>query len=127
MVPPPKRASLTRQLLAFGRRQPARPSRCSSTNAWSRSVEKMLRRLIGEHITLLTRLERTSAPVMADQQSAGAGADQPVRQRARRHARRRHAAASSCQQLPPGDPNSLPGNTLMLKVSDTGTGIDSGC
>jgi PAS domain S-box-containing protein len=58
-------ASLTRQLLAFGRRQITAPT-ALDLNGVVRDVEKMLRRLIGEHIDLATELEPAGAPVKAD-------------------------------------------------------------
>jgi len=48
-------ADLTRQLLSFSRRQIVEP-RILNINDQVRSVEKMLRRLIGEHIELVTAL-----------------------------------------------------------------------
>src|SRR5262245_6764853 len=58
-------ASLTRQLLAFGRRQITAPTALDLNNV-VRDVEKMLRRLIGEHIELATDLETAGAPIKAD-------------------------------------------------------------
>jgi CheY-like chemotaxis protein len=58
-------ASLTRQLLAFGRRQITAPT-ILDLNDVVREVEKMLRRLIGEHIELATDLEPAGARVKAD-------------------------------------------------------------
>jgi two-component system, cell cycle sensor histidine kinase and response regulator CckA len=58
-------ASLTRQLLAFGRRQIIAPTTLD-LNDVVRDLEKMLRRLIGEHIELATDLEPSGAPVKAD-------------------------------------------------------------
>jgi two-component system cell cycle sensor histidine kinase/response regulator CckA len=58
-------ASLTRQLLAFSRRQVLEP-KVLDLNASVRSVEKMLRRLIGEHIDLVATLDSSLAPVRAD-------------------------------------------------------------
>jgi two-component system, cell cycle sensor histidine kinase and response regulator CckA len=57
-------ASLTRQLLAFGRRQVLQPRRMD-LNATVEAMEGMLRRLIGEHIRFETELE-ASGPVLAD-------------------------------------------------------------
>jgi two-component system, cell cycle sensor histidine kinase and response regulator CckA len=48
-------AELTRQLLGFSRRQIIEP-KVLNINAQVRSVEKMLGRLIGEHLLLVTRL-----------------------------------------------------------------------
>ena len=48
-------ADLTRQLLSFSRRQILEP-KVLNINVQVRSVEKMLKRLIGEHIELVTRL-----------------------------------------------------------------------
>jgi signal transduction histidine kinase/CheY-like chemotaxis protein len=62
-----KRASaLTRQLLAFSRRQPFH-ARLVDLNAVVRDMEPMLRRLIGEDVRLQTTLLATPAWVRADQ------------------------------------------------------------
>ncbi|HEY2375314.1 MAG TPA: ATP-binding protein [Gemmatimonadaceae bacterium] len=58
-------AALTRQLLAFSRRQMMQP-RALHLNAVVTDVEKMLRRLIGEDIALLTRLDPELWLVHAD-------------------------------------------------------------
>jgi len=66
MVAAAKRAAaLTRQLLAFSRREAARPEPLDLAVV-VRDVEKMLRRLIGEHITLLTRIEENVSAITAD-------------------------------------------------------------
>ncbi len=58
-------ADLTRQLLAFSRRQVLAP-RVLDLNDVVREVERMLRRLIGEDVTLRTVLAADLAPVRAD-------------------------------------------------------------
>jgi signal transduction histidine kinase/ActR/RegA family two-component response regulator len=58
-------ASLTRQLLAFSRRQVLQPSVLDLNNIVT-NVEKMLRRLIGEDIDLVTVLELQLGRIRAD-------------------------------------------------------------
>jgi PAS domain S-box-containing protein len=58
-------ASVTRQLLAFGRRQILQPVQLD-LNTVIEDVQKMLRRLIGEDITLTTRFAPALWPVRAD-------------------------------------------------------------
>jgi PAS domain S-box-containing protein len=59
-------ASLTRQLLAFSRQQVLEP-KVLDLNGIVLNVEKMLRRLIGEHIDLRTSLDPGLGSVKADQ------------------------------------------------------------
>jgi two-component system, cell cycle sensor histidine kinase and response regulator CckA len=59
-------ASLTSQLLAFSRQQVLAP-KILDLNTIVRNVEKMLRRLIGEHIDFSTVLEPGLASIKADQ------------------------------------------------------------
>ncbi len=58
-------ASLTRQLLAFSRKQLVRPT-VLNLNQVVRDVEKMLRRLIGEDIELIIRADEALGNVRAD-------------------------------------------------------------
>ena len=58
-------ARLTRQLLAFSRRQPLAP-RVFDLNAVVREMESMLRRVIGEDIDLAVRLDPALGSVRAD-------------------------------------------------------------
>jgi PAS domain S-box-containing protein len=58
-------AALTRQLLAFARREVVRPQ-VINVNEVIAGVEEMLRRTIGEHVELVTSLGTGLWPVMAD-------------------------------------------------------------
>src|SRR6185312_8284978 len=58
-------AALTRQLLAFSRRQVLQP-KVRELNTVISDAERMFRRLIGEHIELVTTLDPTIAMVTAD-------------------------------------------------------------
>lgn len=58
-------AALTRQLLAFSRKQILQP-KVLDLNIVVADMEMMLRRLIGEDIELLTRLDPTLQPIKAD-------------------------------------------------------------
>ncbi len=124
MVTAAKRAaSLTRQLLAFSRREAARPEPLQLASI-VRGVEKMLRRLIGEHITLLTKLADVS-PVMADNNQL----EQVLMNlcvNARDAMPDGGTLSIELYQLDPNDPSALPDTeTVVLTVSDTGTGMDS--
>jgi two-component system, cell cycle sensor histidine kinase and response regulator CckA len=59
-------ASLTRQLLAFSRRQLLQPE-VLDLNGVVQRMESMLRRMIGEHIVLETRLSPSLSTINADQ------------------------------------------------------------
>ncbi|HVW32271.1 MAG TPA: PAS domain S-box protein [Acidimicrobiia bacterium] len=58
-------AALTRQLLIFGRREVIRPEILDLNEAVS-SMEKLLRRTIGEHIELRTEFAAGLPPILAD-------------------------------------------------------------
>ena len=83
-------AALTRQLLAFSRKQVLQ-RKVLDLNAMVADVSTMLRRLIGEDVDLLLTPGPSAGRVNADPGPARAGADEPGRERARRDAAGRHA------------------------------------
>jgi len=124
MVSAAKRAaSLTRQLLAFSRREPARLAPVDLTDV-VHNVEKMLRRLIGDHITLLTRLETGAGSITADSNQL----EQVLINlcvNARDAMPEGGTLCIELRSLPPEDPAApADDRSLILSVSDTGTGIE---
>src|SRR5262249_47935082 len=63
--PAQRAAALTRQLLAFSRRQPLAP-RVLDLNAVVAEMDKMLRRVIGEDVALATNLAPSLGRIKAD-------------------------------------------------------------
>ena len=121
-------ASLTRQLLAFSRKQVLEP-KVLNLNAVVSEVEKMLRRLIGENIELKIDLDRSLGSVKADRSQV----EQVIL----------NLAVNSRDAMPDGGTltiqtyNALlsekdceryryviPGKYTLLAVSDTGCGMD---
>jgi PAS domain S-box-containing protein len=117
------------QLLAFGRRQVLNPELLDLNDVVA-SVEPMLRRLIGEHIEMTTRLGATTRPIEADRTQLG----QVII----------NLALNARDAMPQGgqltiDTSSVeldsgyaadhagvsPGDYSMLAVSDTGIGMDA--
>ena len=124
MVAAAKRAaSLTRQLLTFSRREAARPEPLELASLVL-NVEKMLRRLIGEHITLLTRLEENVSAITADHNQI----EQVLVNlcvNARDAMPNGGTLCIELSELPPGAGSLPPGTrSVALKVIDTGTGIE---
>ena len=116
---------LTRQLLAFSRKQVIAP-RVLDLNAVVRESEKLLRRLIGEHILLTTRLHEPIAAVFAD-----AGQVEQVLINFAVNARDAMPSGGtitiatgevSLHEVSRGVPA---GEWVTLSVSDSGTGMDA--
>lgn len=121
-------ADLTRQLLAFSRRQVLKP-KILDPNAVVRGLEKMLRRLIGEQIEFACVLREDAGSVMADPGQLGQAVMNLV--------------VNARDAMPDGGrltvetervelgaeyaavhPEMKPGPYVRLAVNDTGPGID---
>jgi two-component system, cell cycle sensor histidine kinase and response regulator CckA len=107
-------ASLTKQLLAFGRRQIVAPT-VQDLNDVVRDVERMLRRLIGEHIVLGVNLDPKGARVKAD---AGLMVQLLM-----------NLAVNARDAMPEGGTlsvrTSATNDSVILTVADTGIGMDA--
>ena len=85
MLAAERASGLTRQLLAFSRQQALEP-RVFDVNGLVRDMEKMLRRLIGEDIEVITQISKEPLTVKADPGQIEAGGSESGRQFARCHA-----------------------------------------
>lgn len=122
-------AALTRQLLAFSRRQIMQPA-IVNLNDLAANMEKMLRRLIGENIELATHCAPDLAPVKADPNQL----EQVIM----------NLAVNARDAMPDGgrllietanteldaafvkkNLGSRAGSYVLLSVSDTGSGMDA--
>jgi len=122
-------ADLTRQLLAFSRKQVLQP-KVLDLNAVVTNIDPMLRRLIGEHIEAVMVLDPALGPVKADP----AQLEQVIL----------NLAVNARDAMPQGGrltietanveldtayarrrPGASPGPHVMLAVSDTGCGMDA--
>ncbi|MCZ7663993.1 MAG: ATP-binding protein [Thermoleophilia bacterium] len=120
-------AALTRQLLAFGRRQALRP-RVFDLNETTESMAGMLQRLIGEEIDLVFQRETGLGPVEADP-----GQVEQVLMNLVINARDampeggkitiETANVELDEEYAGGHVSAQPGPHVMLAVTDTGTGI----
>jgi PAS domain S-box-containing protein len=120
-------AELTRQLLAFARRQPLKPV-AFDLNALVSQSAVMLRRMLGETLQVEVRLDGGTRPVEADPSQVESALT--------------NLAINARDAMPKGgklfietankvldedyaadNPDARPGSYVMLSVTDTGTGI----
>ena len=121
-------AALTRQLLAYSRRQVLQP-RVLDLNGVVRDMERLLDRLIGEDVTLVTRLATTLGPVRAD---PGQIEQVVVNLAVNARDAMPHGGVLTIEtaeaELDPAlvdQPGAAPGPSVMLAVTDTGVGMDA--
>jgi PAS domain S-box-containing protein len=117
-------AQLTKQLLAFGRRDITQAS-VLSLNHVIGDVEQMLRRSLGEHIHLITILDRQLWPIHADaSQLEQILVNLAVNARDAMPGGGTLSIDTSNAELADEDSTSLtPGRYVRLRVSDTGSGM----
>ena len=122
-------ASLTQQLLAFSRKQVLQP-RLLDLNEKVADVQKMLTRVIGEDIELVATLHPSLKPVKADPgQVEQVLINLAVNARDAMPHGGRLAMETSNLVIDDDEARDLdvaPGRYVMLKVTDTGTGMDAG-
>lgn len=120
-------AALTRQLLAFSRRQIMQPRRLN-LNSVVTDMDSLLRRIIGEDIELRTRLEPNVAPIKADPgQLEQVVINLAVNGRDAMPSGGKLTIATADVNLdgsaPPGDFVIRPGRYVRLTVEDNGVGM----
>ena len=120
-------ATLIRQLLAFSRRQALSP-KAFDFNALVASTRALMARTLGEHIVVEMRLAPDLWPCLADaSQLESAVANLAINARDAMPNGGRLTLETANLQLDgtyvSGNPDVLPGDYVMLAVSDTGTGI----
>ena len=118
-------ADLTRQLLAFSRKQVLQPQ-ILDLNSVVLGMDKMLRRLIGADVELVTVFEQGLAPVKADRSQI----EQVILNlavNARDAMTRGGKLTLKTANIEPGTVSVPAGvsNSVMLAVSDTGCGMDA--
>jgi two-component system, cell cycle sensor histidine kinase and response regulator CckA len=119
-------ASLTRQLLAFSRRQMLQPA-VLDLNGVIANVDKMLRRLIGEHIDLVLHLAPDLRRVRADAgQLEQVVMNLVVNARDAMKQGGRLLIETANVRLAAGNSYGLPaGDAVVLTVTDDGCGMDA--
>ncbi len=120
-------AGLTRQLLAFSRKQPSRPE-IVDLNAKISEIRKMLERLIGEDIELELFLAEELAAVKIDPgQTEQIIMNLAVNARDAMPTGGKLAIETATVDLSKNDPLSpvelAPGNYVLINITDTGTGM----
>ena len=113
---------LTRQLLAFSRRQTVKPAHLS-LNVLVQNTERMLQRVLGENIQLITQLATGLQSVYADRGQL----EQVVLNlalNARDAMPQGGTLTLATTHATLGEPNA--GDYVLLSISDTGSGIASG-
>jgi PAS domain S-box-containing protein len=117
-------ASLTRQLLAFSRRQVLQAA-VLDLNVVVSNVERMLRRLIGEHIDLILRQSPDLPPLRVDAgQLEQVLLNLAVNARDAMREGGRLTIETSALDLPAANAYDLPqGRCVVLRVKDTGCGM----
>ena len=120
-----KAAVLTRQLLAFSRKQPLQPAILDLSGLVA-GMQKLLRRLIGEHIELVTRYSPNPCRVSAD-----ASQIEQIIMNLALNARDAMPNGGTVTietthlELTPQNAGAyLPGHYAVLRVTDTGADID---
>ncbi len=121
-------AALTQQLLAFSRRQMLTP-KVLDLNASVAEVQKLLRRLIGEDVEVITELDSALGSVKADPAQVGQVImNLAINARDAMPDGGQLRIATANLDVDEADPRSqeaiVPGRYVMLVVSDTGRGID---
>jgi len=122
-------ASLTKQLLAYSRKQPLQP-RVLDLNAVIAEVDRMLRRLIGGNIELVTRLAPELGRVKIDPSQIGQIViNLAVNSRDAMPQGGKLTIETTNTELDEAYPRKrvavTPGQYVMLSVSDTGCGMDA--
>ncbi len=121
-------ASLTRQLLAFSRSQVLQP-RVMSLNRLVEGLQDMLHRLLGEEIQIETRLEPALGSVRADpDQMEQVLLNLAVNARdamPRGGTLRIETSNEGAEGRGAGPPPLPPGATVVLRVADSGIGMDA--
>ncbi len=121
-------AAITRQLLAFSRRQPVAP-KMLSVNGLLGAMELLLRRLIREDITFEFRLDPGLRPVRVDPTqmeqvifNLAANARDAMPKGGTVHISTKNLALSQAEAH--GNYSIPPGSYAVLSISDTGHGMD---
>ena len=120
--------ALTRQLLAFGRREVVQPQ-VIDLSVVAGNIEELLRRTIGEHVELVSRLRADVWPVLAD-----AGQIEQVLVNLAVNARDAMPGGGTLtldtgnvvidEDTASSRPGARPGPHVRLRVGDTGSGMD---